>query len=1032
MAVTKPIPYLSTQGNTNYTIYDPTAAESSGYYNTLGEDLIWRLLLKTPEENDVSVKNNFIKNGRFFQDVSNRVMIWEAGKIANTYESEVSTFVLENFNENPTIYRRKVQIGDDLFVESKTTVTEDDVTHYRITTSIVPDLNYTTDYEGSLQTFSNLLDNEIAQSGTTYIFEIGERLYKMYDSEYSSANAYILLTLDTTVEEDANALLLNNYYNYTIQFRSGIITGTTAEAAKLINGYVDQYKYASKEDGNEIAVRIGSNYFQDITTCLYWVYSDGSVRAFYTLAQAIPNFTRNMQYRMYSNFYYSNWYFFQSRETPQLNLNAINTDNELIPFPINNYNNRKINLQGSYSQLDGIGVRYHTWKIDKNDENGATEIFKSDEIYDSDFSYSYEPLDPIGSYTITFTVVNQEGVETSITGDVFTKVNVQEVDANCIATADNENHVVEVTWLNGLGAEPDGNVEGDFGNRIGVGQSEQDAAINESITYSTISGGPMAIDKSTVLIQTGFVINDDAKANGNNKEFYNSEFLTLGSQDGTIHFLKEGLDVNINGGSAWFKLLDDTNGQVTATEVAKTNYFIGKNYIWQEGSGINWTDGNYWTETQSDTNCYYYQFIIGNGTVKYNRAAYWNVEPIEYTSTTVKVPYNPLINAVSGNLKIRIDNGIEGNEETPYVATISSSDNSTMTITVTGGVSGIPKQVVIYQDSQAITGQASFTTPTDTPYNYFTLGPKTDYFYFTVSGENINNQKYNDTTPLSLGQKPTWDDDTLINIRFNGSLISSRQEDLGSAVNGYQIYRRKFKVIGSDGMSPIYDNDNPIYTQLIGTFYLADEGLTTTSKFKFIDWGVENRGTYDYMIIPISSDAGTQATIHTQQKVTTDWYGWSFASFDKFPTGHFEPLERWIFNLNIETGGYAHQTNKVFNQGFNRYPKASIGTVNYITTNLSCLIGNVDKELKKSVLYSNLQGYSNDNITRIEDWEDFSNSSNLILVKDYKGRAFIGVIDGNAMSFQDIVIEILTKLSFNVTQIDNVNNYQIFSVEGVE
>ena len=71
----------------------------------------------------------------------------------------------------------------------------------------------------------------------------------------------------------------------------------------------------------------------------------------------------------------------------------------------------------------------------------------------------------------------------------------------------------------------------------------------------------------------------------------------------------------------------------------------------------------------------------------------------------------------------------------------------------------------------------------------------------------------------------------------------------------------------------------------------------------------------------------------------------------------------------------------------------------------------------------------NDNINRIEDWENFSNSSNLVLIKDYKGRAFIGVIDGNAMSFQDIVIEILTKLSFNVTQIDDVTNYQIFSVE---
>ena len=1004
MSVERTVTYLSTIDNIDYTIYDPDAESSSSYFNTLGEDLIWRLKLYEPNK----TIQNFLRQGRFLQDATGRV-IYSSLSYDNTYEGEVSLPVLENSGDPNGSETHPVQIGDDLFV-----ISNDGATAQAM---ITPSLNFTTSMASDFSNFAALLNSD-----ENYL-EIDNIIYEITSATLSSDNSYIELEFQMP-NGGVIPLAAKTYYDYYIEFYNGV-----TESGELINNTITISEYAVPTDS--FGVIVGFNTVNVIATLWYYTYSNGDVRAFYTFENAITATPiRGLPYRLYSSFLYSNWYFFQSHKNPDLTL----TTQQGAAFPITNYNSRKLELHGTYSQASGIGVRYHTWKIDRITSSGTTEVLKTDEIYNSNFNYTYEPLDDESSYVVTFTVVNQAGVETSISGDLTTQLNLQDIDAACTATVNSDNHTVEVTWLNGLGAEPEEEND-DFGNRIGVGTTEQDVHITEQLTYSTISGGNIEIPKNEILVQTGFVVNDDAKVNGNNKEFYNSDILTLGSQSGSIHFRKEGLNVKIENGNTWFKLLNDTDGQVDTGTAAKANYFIGKNYVWMDSA--TWKNTYIWTETQSDTNCYYYQFIIGNGKVKGNRAAYWNTTSVSVNGQVITIPYNPLIDAATvSSLRVRIDNGTEGSENTVYTVSGKTSTTTTMALTLNATPTGTPAQVVVYDQAGSALLSQTFTIDTSVPYNRFILGHNTNYFFFTVSN-GATDSTFNGTAVLRFGEKPSWNENTmLINARFNGTLLSSRQEDIGSSIDGYQVYRRKFRILGSDGMTPIYDEENPIYTRLIGTFYLADEELTTAAKFKFIDWAAENRGVFDYVIVPISNNTSVAATIHTKkisdgvyEKVTTDWYGWSFSSFDKFPTGHYEPLERWLFKLNVETNGYSHQTNKIFHQGFNRYPKASIGVTNYITTNLSCLIGDIDKELKRSVLYRARQGYTNDTIDKIENWEDFSNGSELVLVKDYKGRAFIGVIDGNTMSFQDIVVEILTRLSFNVTQIDDDANYKIFSVE---
>lgn len=1045
----------------------------------VGEDLIWRLKMwepdreyiiphEEPEENETRVNpntTNFIKRGKFLQNASQRIN-------NNTYEGEVSLLITENIESKEDGFNY-VQIGDDLFIENNTD---------GIIATIMPSIIYT-DLATDMNTFTTAL------TPNNCLLEIDNYRFRISSAILSNDQSYITLTL-TSTDDLVNNLIPKNYYDYTIEFLSD-----PGEAASLINGYVKKYKYVIiPEDLSgiespypEFTIQVNNAAPNKITTMHYWIYSDGTPRAFYTLENPIKGQIRGRDYRLYSNFYNSNWYFFQSRSTPEIEINYYIESSYSGSFPVIGYSHRSIRLNATYSQAENVGIKYHTWQIDKIDGDEVITVFQSNEIYNSNFKCTFDSLEEKASYIITFTAVNYDGVVTSISGNLTTDFEIDEVDqAECVATVNNNAHIAEVTWMNGLASEPEegkGDSE-DFGNHIGVGPEEQDVTIGdgEQLTYSTIAGAPINIDSENLSFQTGFVINDDAKVDGKNEEFYDSTFLKIIGKDASsssLVFDKLGLDVDIkedNPAIEW-KLLNDISGQVDSDTHSNANFFLGKNYIWNEVEGTeiveeeeveikeNWDDELIWTETESDTNCYYYQIVGGyytsetpgtseafelkvqrtpfsyhnkNFTYEVNTEEVENEEPIVYHTLTI--PYNPLLDVAevssSYPLWVKLYDGINGTEKSVHqVSNIDfDSENSPktkmiLTLEPTNSNNQWPAstvtEVVVYGLSEQVGSPVRVSLPEKI--TSFILGPRTSFFYFTVYDGSKGTLPTN-ITPSAFGEKPDWNDSETIvlNAKFNGTNISSKQAEITSSVDTYKIYRIKYRRV-----SNIEAEDEIIYRRLIGEFSLTQEELTSVPKFRFIDWAIENKGIFGYEIVPSSSENGiTEATIKCNNKIITDWYGWSFTEIAKFhDTWHYEPIERWLFKLNVETNGYSHQTNKVFHQGFNRYPKASIGMTNYITTNVSCLIGDIRKELQKITYYAKQQGYTRDTIESIQAWEDFSNTSNMILVKDYKGRAFIGVIDGNAMSFQDVVVDILTNLSFNITQIDDAANYQIFSIE---
>jgi hypothetical protein len=335
-----------------------------------------------------------------------------------------------------------------------------------------------------------------------------------------------------------------------------------------------------------------------------------------------------------------------------------------------------------------------------------------------------------------------------------------------------------------------------------------------------------------------------------------------------------------------------------------------------------------------------------------------------------------------------------------------------MTLTLTNGdlVEGTSDvQYLIYQVTPT-QFSASYNTLTDRYYGSIVLNSNITIKYLTLYVEDVGNTNISN----GYGVSPAWDINKMrINCNYNGNYLSSYIQSGNKSIIGYKLYRNKYSL----------DGNTLISSTLISQIDL-DETISDSIGIDIIDWTVGNRGYYDYSIIPLAKTIYSQNAIFTN-KVYVEWYGWSFTSIGQISENNYIPIEQWIFNLNLSTDGYKHNTNKVYHQGFSAYPKVSVGLTDYITTTLSCLIGDLESYTINNVFSK--YSYKNDTIDKITSWKQFSNSNELIMVKDLKGNVFIGSIDGNSFTFEDVGDEILTNLSFSITQINSMENFKVFS-----
>lgn len=84
--------------------------------------------------------------------------------------------------------------------------------------------------------------------------------------------------------------------------------------------------------------------------------------------------------------------------------------------------------------------------------------------------------------------------------------------------------------------------------------------------------------------------------------------------------------------------------------------------------------------------------------------------------------------------------------------------------------------------------------------------------------------------------------------------------------------------------------------------------------------------------------------------------------------------------------------------------------------------------IDESIITEKRTIYFDDSIERINAWNDFINSEEPLLIKDMKGNVYIGIISNNTEQSNIKIDDFPTTISFDITQIADINSYLIFDI----
>ena len=881
-------------------------------------------------------------------------------------------------------------------------------------------------------------------------------------------------------------------------------------------------------------------------------YKD-TITAFCELFQnleEVPN--AGDSFSIFRNYYDSNFYFFKSRKSAILTIDNFPTE-QAGAFP-----SRYYRFIGNYYQKNNIPIKYNYWEVyDTTQEN---PIYVSEKKFNSNLIFEYDNFENNKSYKINLIVENQEGAKINcLSPQLLIKYNELDLKLSGEAIYNKDEYGVDILFPDNRLSTPVlvSGEEGYFNyffhpeNQLKTNLKLQ---LGTKYRYDNISGGDIVLDSNNFLLSTFIGIDD------NNLPSWSGEIINLTSEnfknrvaliknkhslqivcsnntsEGTIYYdffkaqkISEGSFIIDE--TKKFSLLEVLSGQQQGIleggkyRPLKDEEKLGKSFEWLEYENNNnkifWQDDYFWTETSSNSNVLVYKLFIYPDRAELYPMLRWKGTVNSAENLILNVGYNNL----TENFKdLIIEIGSETKNITNYnPKTGEITVDSSFSENITG------KTFLIHSDNAKNINLTNFYVcyfkkNNGQSFNQIYINGNCDYNYLTVfTTKTFEESEINKI--LSYNYIPEWTNEEqnkiLLNCLFDNSLNSKYFEGIETEINSYRIYRNLYR----------FENDiKPFKSELIADVPVEELKIFNQSFYKITDSGIRNRAKVNYSILPITSTI-VGATIETN-KVVTDWYEWIFTSLGKASEKHYQPINSFIFRLNLEGGEVTHNTNKVFHTNLSKYPKYSTGQTNYITTTLTCLISdfknstvyntnyllpaiegviakdtseknnskiyiqqtnifsNVNLKISKAYLFINNQqrritsyqeelingekfyyviieepfkyfipnlenplnknykiftdylpaGFNSDiikkeskiffddSIERINEWNEFTMQENPILIRDIKGNSFIGVIS-NSRENSDIKIDCMpTTISFDITQVDDVSNYQIYKI----
>ena len=306
-----------------------------------------------------------------------------------------------------------------------------------------------------------------------------------------------------------------------------------------------------------------------------------------------------------------------------------------------------------------------------------------------------------------------------------------------------------------------------------------------------------------------------------------------------------------------------------------------------------------------------------------------------------------------------------------------------------------------------------------------TLEKTVDFEVYFSSGGN---------TPIRLVGEIDCDSQS---IMFN--IMDYTTEEIYEGEITYSVYRSQWEQ---------YKNSfNPTDTE----FYIGDwePVIINYSEKSFRDFNIKNGYSYEYILytqinnIPINQygikdiNAGHRSV--SGDIFTPSWHFWSLTEL--IPT---ETIDRtlpivqnqfkanlnniWVFKYNAEYGQQAQNFSKNEIETLGRYSKVGFGTKNYISGDISCLLGS------EIIPYTSL-GYierlqngvyrplsTNEKIRMLEQWRNMAFSKNPKLLKDNKGQSWIVQIFSSSNTPYSKFIDQPDTINFSWKEIKSVGN----------
>lgn len=177
--------------------------------------------------------------------------------------------------------------------------------------------------------------------------------------------------------------------------------------------------------------------------------------------------------------------------------------------------------------------------------------------------------------------------------------------------------------------------------------------------------------------------------------------------------------------------------------------------------------------------------------------------------------------------------------------------------------------------------------------------------------------------------------------------------------------------------------------------------------------------------------------------VVTNWDSWSICELEPVEFDEDIPIVKntyqvnldqvWMFKYSLETGSQTQNISRNEIQTLGQFPKIGFGETNYISGEVSALLGDEIIPYSKEKYIERLRESrlkplsTNEKAKMLKQWRAFVGSKNPKLLRDIKGQSWIVQIMGSSNTPKNFYLNQPDTISFQWKQVEDTSNVVIYS-----